>query len=195
MGKYSFSDEQEKRREDRRPKPKPRKPILRKKPDATVSSKVRGLINTDQNKLLKNKAAEDFAALQRYFAEAAKIISMNPYCMECGAFIPEAYYRAASAHVLPKRKEYGFPSVCTMIENLLVLGAGCGCHDKYDRTWEDAATMKVFPKAIEIFKFLYPFIHPSERKNIPEVLRQEILNLQDNGKKNNEASDSKTDQG
>ena len=174
MGKYIFSDEQDKRREDRRPKPKPRKSILRKKPDATVSSKVRGLINTEENKLVRNQAAEDFTALQRYFAEAAKIISMRPYCENCGIFIPEKFYRAASAHVLPKRKEFGFPSVATNIENLLVLGPGCGCHSKYDSSWDKASTMNIWGKAVLIFKNLYPFIDKKEHKNIPVHLLREI---------------------
>lgn len=173
MGKYSFSDDQDKRREERRPVPKPRKPIT-KKSNATVSIKVRSLMNTDENKFLQNQAAENFQALQNFFAEAAKIIEKHPYCQECGKFIPQKYYRAATAHVLPKRKEYGFPSVATHFDNFLMLGSGCGCHQKYDRTWEEAATMKVFPLAVVIFLKLYPLLTQEEKKNIPEVFLQEL---------------------
>lgn len=139
-----------------------------------VNTKVRSLIDTEENKLVKNKAAEDFAKLQKFFAEAAKVISLKPYCMECGKVISQPFYRAATAHILPKRKEYGFPSIACHPDNFLILGASCGCHSRYDRSWEDAAKMKVFPLAIEKFKILYPLIAKSERKNISEVLLQEI---------------------
>ena len=115
------------------------------------------------------------AEMDLFWKTAAKELDEKPYCMECGKFIPAKYYRAATAHCLPKRKEYGFPSVASNLNNRLFLGAGCGCHARYDRSWEDAAQMKVWPLAVEKFKILYPLIATSERKNIPEVLRQEIL--------------------
>lgn len=136
---------------------------------AYTKTKVRSLLDTDENKFLQNKASEDFEKLQKFYNHVASEISKNPYCCECGSFIHEKYYRASSAHVLPKRKEYGFPSVSTNFINFLALGATCGCHHKYDTSWEDAAKMKVFPKAIEIFIELYPQIDKSELKNIPEV--------------------------
>lgn len=114
------------------------------------------------------------AEMDLFWLTAEKELALNPHCAECGAYIPKAYYRAATAHCLSKRKEYGFPSVAANLINKLFLGAGCGCHSRYDRSWEDAAQMKVFPMAIEIFKKLYPLIAKSERKNIPEVFRQEI---------------------
>jgi hypothetical protein len=91
-------------------------------------------------------------------------------CWECGVHIPATYFRAATAHVLPKRKEYGFPSVSVHPKNYLILGAGCGCHDRYDRSWEDASKMKIWGEAVKRFKEIYPFIKESEHKNIPEVL-------------------------
>lgn len=125
------------------------------------------------------------AQMSLYWMLAKKEISKHPHCMECGKKIPEKIklvgkkftldgYRCATAHVLPKRKEYGFPSVASNPINRLFLGAGCGCHDRYDRSWEDAAKMKVWPLAVEIFKKLYPLIHPSEKKNIPDILLQEL---------------------
>jgi hypothetical protein len=180
MGKYSWSDNEQNRREARRPIPKPRTPIAKKprkeiiKEKANNSIKVRGLLNTDQNKFVENQAAADIVALQNFFAECAKELDQHPYCMECGTFIPRKYYRSATAHVLPKRKEYGFTSVASNIINKLFLGAGCGCHSKYDSDWEAAATMKVWPMAVEIFTKLYPLLKPEEKKNIPEVLLQEL---------------------
>ena len=49
-----------------------------------------------------------------------------------------------------------------------------GCHDRYDKTWEDASKMKVWPIAVAKFRLIYPFIDESEKKNIPEILRKEI---------------------
>lgn len=125
------------------------------------------------------------AQMQLYWMLAKKELALHPYCMECGAKIPEKIkmigkkfsldgYRCATAHVLPKRKEYGFPSVASNPINRLFLGSGCGCHNKYDSSWEAAATMKVWPLAVEIFKKLYAVIAVNERKNIPEVFLQEL---------------------
>lgn len=130
------------------------------------------------------------AQMQLYWMLAKKEIAKHPYCMECElqgkrTFIPEfikmvgqklklSGYRIATAHVLPKRKEYGFPSVAANPINRLFLADSCGHHTMYDSSWEKAATMKVWPMAVEIFKKLYPLIPASERKNIPEVFLQEI---------------------
>lgn len=125
------------------------------------------------------------AQMGLYWMLAKKELRNHPHCQECNAPIPEKIkqigkkftldgYRCATAHVLPKKKEYGFPSVASNPINRLFLGAGCGCHNKYDSSWEKAATMKVWPMAVEIFKKLYPLIPAHERKNIPEVFLQEI---------------------
>lgn len=169
MGKYSFSDDQDKRREERRPVPKPRKPIT-KKSNATVSIKVRSLMNTDENKFLQNQAAENFQALQNFFAEAAKIIADNPRCWECNAFISKPYYRGATAHILPKSI---FKSVATHPLNYLVLGAGC-CHDKSHRM-DTFYKMKIFAEAIERFK---QFQHLIKEKH---KLLDEFIKYAENG--------------
>ena len=114
------------------------------------------------------------AEMDLFWKNAEREISFMPQCMECGAFIPKPFYRAATSHVLPKRKEYGFPSVASNLNNWLRLGSGCGCHQRYDRSWEDAAQMKIFPSAIAKFKILYPLIDKKELKNLPEVFLQEI---------------------
>lgn len=114
------------------------------------------------------------AEMDLFWLTAANEIEKHPYCVECGTFIPAQFYRHATAHVLPKRKDYGFPSVASNLNNYLVLGSGCGCHGKYDSNWEDAATMKVFTLATEKVRLLYPLIAKEERKNLPDVFRQEI---------------------
>lgn len=121
--------------------------------------------------------SEEYAlksSLNAFYGEVSKVIEKNPVCMECKKHIPKSFYRAATAHVLPKRKEYGFPSISTHPDNYLILGAGCGHHQQYDKSWEDAAKMKIWPLAVEKFKILYPLISQEERKNIPEILLQTL---------------------
>lgn len=115
----------------------------------------------------------------------------KPVCEECGM---EAYWllepqedpkkaesyrlmwRASQAHILPKKKRFGFKSVSTHRENHMVLfpswgGHLCGCHGFYDSTWYNASTMKVWGKAKRIFKeTLYPLLPQEEHKNIPDEL-------------------------
>lgn len=97
----------------------------------------------------------------------------------------EAYrliWRACQAHVLPKKKTYGFPSLRNNLDNHLVLfpswgGLLCGCHGWFDSSWYNASTMEIWPKAIEIFKTkLYGLIPEKELKNIPEILLQTLKN-------------------
>lgn len=125
------------------------------------------------------------AQMDLYWKSAANELRQNPYCQECGAWIPEKIrqvgkkftlsgYRCATAHVLPKKEEYGFPSIAHVLDNRIFLGAGCGCHSKYDRSWEDAASMKIWPIALEKIKKLIPLIDPKERKNIPDIILQEL---------------------
>lgn len=148
----------------------------------SVASSIRSLADK-QNQPDKIKEAE----LELFFMLAATEIAKDPHCENCGAYIPnkkmnskgewvetKMYYRAATAHVLAKRENYGFPSIASNPINWLKLGAGCGCHNRYDRSWEDAAQMKVWPLAVEKFKLLYPLIDAKEKKNIPEILMQEI---------------------
>ena len=146
-----------------------------------------GKIRALDNKLLDGVERDSFEKMQQFWKYCRSEIAKHPYCAECNSFISEYgykmtdsgkkisvdLYRAASAHCLPKRKEYGFPSIAHLEDNFLgALGSGCGCHFRYDKSWEDAAKMKIFPIAIEKVKKLYPFIDKSELKNLHEVFRQ-----------------------
>lgn len=102
-------------------------------------SKVRGLIDNSE----ENKRRYE---LEVFFKNAAIEIAKNPYCIECGKFIPSKFYRAATAHVMPKST---FLSVATHPKNYLILGASC-CHDKTHRI-DTFSKMKCFPIAIEHF--------------------------------------------
>lgn len=105
-----------------------------------------------------------------------RVAASKGKCIECGSKINKSNFSfaiMAVAHVLPKRNNQ-FPSVATHPDNSLELCVTNGCHGKYDRSWEDAAQMKCWPLAIEKFLMIYPWIDPKEKKNLPEVLLQEI---------------------
>ena len=78
-------------------------------------TKIRGLA-----KPANNDDKVKLAEMQLFWMMAEKELEKDPHCMECGAFIPKSFfkklengqqkisingYRAATAHVLPKRKE------------------------------------------------------------------------------------------
>lgn len=89
-------------------------------------------------------------------------------------------WRACQAHLLPKKKNFGFPSLRNNLDNHAVLfpswgGLLCGCHGWYDSSWDNASTMDIWTKAKKIIiEKLIPLITESEKKNIPELLLKEI---------------------
>jgi len=143
-----------------------------------VRKQLRAAAKKDEKKVkllaVDNLGNNDFQSLQNWFSDAARELAMMPVCQNCGALISIKAFRSATAHVLPKRDIYGFPSIRCHPLNRIFLGAECGCHKKYDSTWEQASQMKIWPLAVEIFIKIYPSIHPSEHKNIPEILRKHI---------------------
>lgn len=136
----------------------------------TNEGKIRTYVKS--NRIFENAKAESRKHLEEWFDSVIKVIDKNPYCWNCGKYIAQSFRRAACAHIIPKRKTYGFPSVATHEMNYVVLGAGCGCHSKYDNSWEDAIQMKVWPIAVERFKAFKEFIDEGELKNLPDVLIQ-----------------------
>lgn len=104
------------------------------------------------NKLVPNTAATDFQLLQNFFADAAREIAKNPICWECRSFISAKYYRASTAHILPKKI---FHSVEAHPMNYLILCDKNGCHSKTHRL-DTFSKMKIFPVAIERFMIFYP---------------------------------------
>ena len=139
------------------------KALSRSKPKIKSIDKFRSKIEYD----LK---VDIFHELEKWYSDIAHVIDKNPYCWNCGEYIAKPFYRAATAHIIPKRKNYGCPSVKTHASNYLVLGAGCGCHAKFDTCWEYASQMKIWPVAVERFKAIYPSISKFELKNVPEIL-------------------------
>lgn len=144
-----------------------------------------------EKRIAKEKEARELGSdltLDDWFEKGMK--DFPPVCMECGMNAhwlfdltedikkAEAYklmWRACQAHVLPKKKRYGFPSIATNPDNRLILfpswgGHLCGCHGFYDSNWYNASTMKIWPKVIEIVTVkLYPILTIEEKKRIPEI--------------------------
>ena len=87
-------------------------------------------------------------------------------CMECGEWIPQVYVKAATAHLLPKKL---FKSVSTHTQNYLILGAGCGCHQKTDRI-DKFIAMSVWPKAAHRIKEMIPLLPFDELKYLSTQL-------------------------
>lgn len=109
-------------------------------------SKVRTLHQVVKNTM----SPEDLKYIQElelFFDRAAKVIDEDPKCWECGKFIPKKYYRAATAHILPKKI---FKSIATNDLSYLILGAGCGCHGKTHRL-DTFSKMKIFKEAVDRF--------------------------------------------
>lgn len=109
--------------------------------------------------------------LNKWFAEIEKIEFKKGVCncWNCGEPIYQAFARTAIAHILPKRKNM-FPSVATHPFNYLILGAGCGCHNEFDRTYQDASKMQIWQLAIDRVQEVIPSISNDELKHLPEII-------------------------
>lgn len=93
-------------------------------------------------------------------------------CMGCGKLISEAYARHATAHLLPKKL---FKSIATNDLNYLILGAGCGCHDKTHRL-DKFVTMKVWPIAAKNINELLKSLPYDELKYVSQQLYDALEN-------------------
>lgn len=109
------------------------------------------------------------AELEKWFADGNKILDNNPYCENCGTFIPSKYYRAAQAHIYPKSI---FKSVATHKDNRLFLGSGCGCHQEYDFSIESASKMRIWGNAVDRYKRFKNLIteHHKFRNNFEDLV-------------------------
>lgn len=97
-----------------------------------------------------------------------RIILMTGRCWNCGEIIVTSnrkFAKAAISHIFAKET---FPSIAMHDLNYLELGAACGCHRKWEKSWVSAESLKVFPLAVERFVVFYPSIALSERRRIPE---------------------------
>jgi len=112
----------------------------------------------------------------------------EPVCWNCGTIAEwlkkedfRGVWRGCVAHIVPKRKEYGIPSVATHPLNYLILFPAyskiCACHDIYDSSWLTAIKMPVFPLAKERFKLFEKNIAEYERDKIPEVFLNDVMSF------------------
>jgi hypothetical protein len=115
-------------------------------------------------------------SLEKWFFDISAKHSIPPnggcYCMECGEWIPPNLIRHATAHLLPKKL---FKSVATHELNYLILGAGCGCHDKTHRV-DKFIRMKVWPEAARRIKIMMPLLPFDELKHISAQLDEALEN-------------------
>jgi len=88
------------------------------------------------------------------------------HCMECGAVVPRSFIRHATAHLLPKKL---FKSVAVHTLNYLILGAGCGCHEKTHRI-DKFIKMKIWPEAKKRILEMMPLLHTDELRSISNQL-------------------------
>lgn len=139
-------------------KAKPKKPI------AKVSKK----------RLAEDKAAKETGKpaskleLDKWFDDIRKkhwITNVYP-CMECGEMIPISFSRHATAHLLPKKL---FKSVATHELNYLILGAGCGCHEKSHRI-DKFVQLRCWPEAARRIKIMMPLFKTDELRSISNQL-------------------------
>lgn len=95
-------------------------------------------------------------------------------CEECGGILPTSpawMVRATIAHILPKRPDFGFPSVATHPTNKMFLCIDC--HTNFDNLGEIfIVKMKLLPVIRERVAILIPFLTPAELNKVPEYLLQ-----------------------
>lgn len=133
-------------------------------------------------KRLKREAEEKKAtsvegreeSLNEWFEKISKKHTLGGvgFCMECGAQIPAEYMRHATAHLLPKKL---FKSIATNDLNYLILGSGCGCHDKTHRI-DKFVQMKIWPTAAKQINQLLPLLPYDELKYVSQQLYDALEN-------------------
>lgn len=96
-------------------------------------------------------------------------LTVGKPCEECGEPVNSSVH-ASQAHLLPKAI---FESVAIHIMNHALLGAECGCHCKYDKSWASAQKMNIWPKVEPIIlQVLIPRLPPVEFKKLPAFLKE-----------------------
>lgn len=154
-----------------RPLPEKKKYRLNKVAPKTAAKKA------EQDKANSKEGKEN--DLDKWFEEIQKkhwVVCIDETlfapCMECGKLISEVYARHATAHLLPKKL---FKSIATNDLNYLILGAGCGCHDKTHRI-DKFVTMKVWPQAAKQINKLLPLLPYDELKFVSQQLYDALEN-------------------
>jgi len=151
-------------------KPKP------KKFHAIAKKSAKKIAQEKAEKEVGSTAQVSRVALEKWFFDIAQKHSILPsggaVCMECGEWIPPNLIRHATAHLLPKKL---FKSVATHELNYLILGAGCGCHEKTHRV-DKFVTMKIWPEAARRISIMMPLLPFDELKYLSSQLLTAIEN-------------------
>lgn len=104
---------------------------------------------------------------------ASQILNIPTYCEECGTNLTgwrSINPKAIIAHILPKRKTYGFPSVATHPQNRMFFCVPC--HTDFDNKGSDhIAKMKSLPVMRERLKEFRDRLTESEKERIPEPFK------------------------
>lgn len=127
---------------------------------------------------VRNRLVSQFAnseqgkdsSLGEWFVE--RRAEMSGVCCNCGAASAkhsESFFIFSIAHILPKSRNSGFPSISQHPSNWFELCITC--HTAYDSSWATASKMPCFGIARERFKKFEPFIEISERRRIPEQIK------------------------
>lgn len=113
--------------------------------------------------------------LNVYFA--SQILQITDCCENCGTDIRwmrqnKNFARSLVAHILPKRKMGGFPTVATHPKNRFF--ACPDCHGGYDNQGSDfAKKMPALPLLIERFNEFKHLLTRSEYERVPDFLKPE----------------------
>lgn len=116
-----------------------------------------------------NLQTSDFQTLAEWYL--FQISQSDWVCENCHQPITamgEAAIYSCQAHILPKEH---FPSVALHKLNHLLLGgifSDCGCHNKFDFSWQKAQKMPVFPLAISRFLSFKNLLSEPEKNKLPE---------------------------
>lgn len=101
---------------------------------------------------------------------ASQTLVMPKCCEECGNVLPVTpswMRRACIAHILPKRPDYGFPSVAIHPMNKIFLCPDC--HTNMDNLGDRfILKMKTLPVMIERVAILIPLLPPEELNRLPD---------------------------
>jgi hypothetical protein len=113
--------------------------------------------------------------LNLWFAETR--LKMTGICMHCGnptCKYDDLYYKHCIAHILPKAyiksvrvHPWNWIELCFWENN---------CHANYDNNILEVAKMNCYNIIIDRFTIIYPFVIHSERRRIPDVLIEGMIN-------------------
>jgi hypothetical protein len=145
-------------------------------PKEAVVKKKKHIPKKSAKKLAEEKKEKELLSggdsdLKKWFSD--KMINSLKRCENCGASLArynEKDWYGSQHHVLEKSL---YPSVMVDPDNHLVLGKWC-CHSQWHTSYENAAKMPIFPKAISIINTLYQKLTKDEKRKLPDVVIQEI---------------------